>query len=227
MPVDPVAKTALIFTSIPVEPGLLSKYTGADVIRAAKYEAGWFHLLECDSPKTYDEYQEALAAVEHRLKAKCFLPILDDGGRTSGKIILNPSPDTFIPTDTWRRPSDDGELLIPGLKRLSKQLKVDFALNVHGSEGKRKREQTRTIYDEETTQRRPTKPRASPTNEDDIPTSFAEKALDAINRSHAEAMAAKDETIRALTSALASKEEILRNQTSLLMILQRGSARSL
>jgi hypothetical protein len=43
---------------------------------------------------------------------------------------------------------EDGMLLIPGLKRLSKQLHVDFAINVHGTDGKRKRQPTRSIYEE-------------------------------------------------------------------------------
>lgn len=226
MPVDPISKTALIYTSVQLDPRLLSKHTGAEVIRSAKYESGWLHLLECKTPKTYDDLHEALLAIEHHLKAKCFLPVLDDGGRTSGKIVLNPSPDTFVPTETWRRrPDEDGDLLIPGLRRLSKQLQVDFALNVHGTEGKRRREQPKSIYDEETAPRRATKPRVPPANDEDITTSFAEKALDAINRSHAEAMAAKDETIRALTDALVSKEEVLRTQASLIMVLQRGAMR--
>jgi hypothetical protein len=41
---------------------------------------------------------------------------------------------------------EEALLLIPGLKRLSKQLRVDFAINVHSGEGKRKREPVRSIY---------------------------------------------------------------------------------
>lgn len=40
-------------------------------------------------------------------------------------------------------------MLIPGFRRLSNQLRVDFAINVHGAEGKRRREPTRSIYEEE------------------------------------------------------------------------------
>ena len=43
---------------------------------------------------------------------------------------------------------DTSQLLIPGFKRLSRQLQVDFSVNVHGSEGKRRREPVRSIYEE-------------------------------------------------------------------------------
>ena len=50
---------------------------------------------------------------------------------------------------------------------------------------------------------------------------FADKALDAINKSHAEAMAAKDKTIEALTAALVTKDELVRAQAALIAALQR------
>jgi hypothetical protein len=50
---------------------------------------------------------------------------------------------------------------------------------------------------------------------------FAEKALEAVVKSHAEAIASKDETIRALTSALASRDEIIETQGALIVALQR------
>ena len=51
-------------------------------------------------------------------------------------------------------------------------------------------------------------------------TAFAEKALEAVVKSHAQAIASKDETIRALTSALASRDEIIRVQAALISTLQ-------
>ena len=45
-------------------------------------------------------------------------------------------------------PKPDRQLLIPGFKRLSRQLQVDFSVNVHGSEGKRRREPVRSIYED-------------------------------------------------------------------------------
>ena len=47
-----------------------------------------------------------------------------------------------------RAQEEDVTMLIPGLKRLSHQLHVDFAVNVHGTDGKRKREPVRSIYEE-------------------------------------------------------------------------------
>ncbi len=43
---------------------------------------------------------------------------------------------------------NEGNLLTPYLRRLSKQLHVDFATDVHCAEGKRKREPTRSVYEE-------------------------------------------------------------------------------
>ena len=52
------------------------------------------------------------------------------------------------------------QMLIPGFKRLSRQLQVDFAVNVHGGEGKRRREPVRSIYEEAAMERANKKKRA-------------------------------------------------------------------
>ena len=236
MPVDSTSTTAVAYANVQVDINILSRYTNAVAIHSTPYEKGWLYHIECSEPRTYDEFSEGLTATEIHLKTRCFLPILDDGGCTNGKIILSP------PRDAFMAPHNESNLLIPGLKRLSKQLKVDFASNVHGSEGKRRRERTRTIYDEDASQepKKQTKARvaAAKLNEDQhsftekeakpiveyptpLPYSFAEKALDAINDSHTQAIAAKDETIRALTGALAMKEDLLHTQASLIALLQR------
>jgi len=44
--------------------------------------------------------------------------------------------------------SNEESLLAPCLRRLSNQLRVDFAAEVYGAEGKRKREPTRSVYEE-------------------------------------------------------------------------------
>ena len=275
MPVDSTSTAALAYANIEVDPNILSKYTHAVAIYSAPHDKGWLYRIECKEPKAYDAFSEALTATEIHLKGRCFLPILDDGGRTHGKIVLNPSKDVFESTSVWRQPlapqnenlqnenrpptpqptssqdenqplassQNENELLIPGLKRLSKQLRVDFATNVHGSEGKRRRDPTRTIYEENALSeakppatkkaRAATKctdgdaavpEKAAPKSKAEY--SFAEKALDAVNALHAEAVAAKDETIRTLTSALAMREELVRTQASLIALLQRGSTHS-
>jgi hypothetical protein len=227
MPVDSTSTNALAFASIQVDPRVLSKCTNAVAIYYAPYDKGWLYRIECHRPKTYDEFNEALIATERILKASCFIPILDDSGSTDGRIMLNPPKDTFKATEVWRRLPKEDDQLIPGLERLSKQLRVDFATNAHSGEGKRKREQTKTVYDEESAAipRHKKTPKARKAM-DESHTPFVEKALDAVNESHAEAMAAKDETIRALTSALAMKEELVNTQASLIAILQRGLTHS-
>ena len=59
------------------------------------------------------------------------------------RVVEQEKEDPPSPTKT-----DQSQLLIPGFKRLSRQLQVDFSVNVHGSEGKRRREPVRSIYEE-------------------------------------------------------------------------------
>ena len=59
------------------------------------------------------------------------------------RVVEPEKEDSPSPTKT-----DQSQLLIPGFKRLSRQLQVDFSVNVHGSEGKRRREPVRSIYEE-------------------------------------------------------------------------------
>ena len=66
------------------------------------------------------------------------------------KYTKKPSPELYKQHyaywASWQE--EDVTMLIPGLKRLSHQLHVDFAVNVHGTDGKRKREPVRSIYEE-------------------------------------------------------------------------------
>ena len=83
--------------------------------------------------------------------------------------VINPTSGEFCEgVDVWRmaetRPprkriassqtptkpahKEETPMLIPGFKRLSRQLQVDFSVNVHGGEGKRRREPVRSIYEE-------------------------------------------------------------------------------
>jgi len=52
------------------------------------------------------------------------------------------------PSPTKPAHKEETPMLIPGFKRLSRQLQVDFSVNVHGGEGKRRREPVRSIYEE-------------------------------------------------------------------------------
>ena len=271
----PTSKIALLHTADTIDAQLLACHTNAAKVLSKRHtDNGWLHLIECQEPKTYDELNAALNSIEAQNKKTLFLPILDDGGSTDGRIVLSPSfIDGFQADETWQQPSSSAaisDLLIPGFKRLSKQLKVDFAINVHGSEGKRKREPTRSIYEEATAadatllldiadkkrrktpakkacpktsntkraiKRKARSPVASPDiseiDEDEfglapLPTdpqftaaSFSLKALDAITKAHAEAMASKDDTVKALTNALMAKDELIRTQAALIAMLQK------
>ena len=242
-----LADAALVHAEVELGAELLMRYTGATTIESAECRSedggGWLHRLHfSDRPRSYDELSDALVAIEIHKKARCFVALLDDAGCTSGKIMLYPLQSGNLKVHTkgaWKRtwPPGPSELLIPGLERLSKELRVDFAIDVHsGGEGKRKREPIRTIYDEPTTappQQPPSKKKKKPTpsasSRQDHPIDsaaggsvFAEKALDAIRRSHEEAMHAKDETIKALTSALVLKDELIRTQAALIGALQKS-----
>ncbi len=235
MPTTPMSKTALMHTSTKISQELIAKHTGAHKIRSMRHNGGWLHMVDCDLLKDFDEYDAALKSIEGELNSKCFVPILDDEGSTEGKIILNPTfVDKFTSDEVWkRRPGHNNEeeqLLIPGLKRLSKQLRVDFVENIHGTDGKRKREPVQLFAAEPETadeKKRPAKMHRRQQHQhpdaaaETSSGGFADKALDAVLRSHAETVASKDETIRALASALAAKDELVRTQAALIAVLQK------
>jgi hypothetical protein len=127
-------------------------------------------------------------------------------------------------------------LLIPGLKRLSRQLHVDFAINIHGSEGKRKREQRRSVYEEASINHAEKLERlrqkrmklkndtsdSSDYNESDdsvpktTPKDFTptpKKMMDTLTTAHTAALASKDEVIKSMlqshTAALAAKDALI------------------
>ena len=124
------------------------------------------HLIETNKENSSSQQQQPPESY--------FMRVVDDSKTSSGKIML--SNTTYLASmmssktgqfrkgvEVWRQTStvpprkrvtadgvggEDSMLLIPGLKRLSKQLHVDFAINVHGTDGKRKRQPTRSIYEE-------------------------------------------------------------------------------
>jgi len=215
MPATPASKTALIHSSDYVDPALIAKHTGAAKIKYTQHQNGWLYGIECREVKEFDTFTTALETIEQESgQRRLFTPILDDNGSTEGRIILN-QPFPVKPEHTWKAPNDS-KLLIPGLTRLSKQLQVDFAYNVHDAgNGKRKRE----VAKSETTPPPPPAKKGAPKPKEEIAskagssiTSFAQSALDAITKSHADAIAAKDATINALTAALVAKDELINAQ---------------
>ena len=108
----------------------------------------WIYKIECQEEKEYDFWNTAMKEAEKETGV-VFLRVLDDDGSTEvcffislmyflskffdlqGKIVLSPTA-CFKNEKTWKKKHNkDADLLIPGLKRLSKQLHVDFAYNVH------------------------------------------------------------------------------------------------
>jgi hypothetical protein len=115
----------------------------------------WLVLLKFGKiEKSYEQIEIALLDIDTALcvnETTLFMQLIDDEGATNGIIMLNPSFDpSFTPDTVWRsQPTNTSdEMLVPSLRRLSNQLRVDFASNVHGAEGKRRREPTRSIYEE-------------------------------------------------------------------------------
>ena len=226
--------TALISTDVEIDPEVIARYTGAATIDTAERKEedgrGWLHLLRFnDKPRSYDQLNEAMVAVEIHMKSRCFSSLLDDAGRTNGKLVLNPeelNPREFRSIKKW--PTGPSDLLIPGLERLSKQLKVNFASDVHGGDGKRSRAKVKTSYNETanvyggTHATSPTKKTTTlPQRHSNNRGSFSEKALDALNLSHKEALLSKDKTIETLSNALVLKDELIHTQAALISALQK------
>lgn len=234
MPTTPMSKTALMHTSTRVKPELIAKHTGAHKIRSMKHNGGWLHMIDCETPKEFDEYEAALRSIEGELKSKCFVPILDDEGSTEGKIILNPSfMSKFSSEEVWKRRSSEGERSpIPILKHVSKQVQVDFVETVHSTDAKRKREPATllsSLHEPEIGEKKK-KPAKIQQQQKEHPSAaaggssmdgFAGRALDAVLRSHADTVASKDETIKALLVTLAAKDELVRTQATLIAMLQK------
>ena len=154
---------------------LFGQFVGSEIVIAKKSGTNWLYALKGGIEKSFNEYETAIDTLESHLRTPqqlepLFLPVLEAENQTHDKVILGtpglPLLDEIFnalqdqpnnQTELWRMQSTvpprkraipDSALLIPGLKRLSKQLQVDFAINVHSSEGKRKREPTRSIYEE-------------------------------------------------------------------------------
>jgi hypothetical protein len=146
-------------------------------------------------------------------------------------------------TETPYKP-ENPQQLIPGFKRLSRQLQVNFSTNVHGSEGKRRREPVRSIYEEAaieiaTKKKRPYVRKITPITTDDSSEmeeneithelknksktsevlSALAQAMDAITQAHGQAMNSKDETIRALKATTQAIKDTIKAQTALIVEL--------
>ena len=113
-------------------------------------------------------------------------------------------------------------LLAPYLRRLNNQLRVDFAVDIHCTEGKRKREPTRSVYEEavmktkeKTTKGKTTKRRMKKTPS----TAEAEKdnmeimmnAAASLNQLRIRSTRAESPSVGAETTPIAEKTSIMKS----------------
>ena len=137
MPV-PSASTALVCSSTALDLDILAQYTNAIKVQTKNEQHNrWLYHIVCPQSKDYDQWNHELIAVELHVKARCFQPLLDDGGRTNGKILLQPSfPSGFYPTETWTAPrkkrkisaEETIQVLLDALAAKDRLIKVQSAL---------------------------------------------------------------------------------------------------
>ena len=260
MPSEQATSTvAIVLSRSKVDSPLFGQYVGSETVISKKHETGWLYVLKSDAARSFDAFEDAINGLDTHLQmitsqtASFFLPV---DTQTKDKILIGVSGSPFMneifdkrsglfkkSVDVWRMQSivpprkravgNADSLLIPGLKRLSRQLHVDFAINIHGSEGKRKREQRRSVYEEASTnhaeklerlrQKRMKLKNDEDTSElsdysesdDSIPktppkkTPTPQKMMDI----HAAALASKDDVIKSMleshTAALAAKDVLI------------------
>jgi hypothetical protein len=170
---DTTSTTAIVLARSKVDMHLFGQFVGSEIVVSRKSGSNWLYVLKGDTKKSFHEFEMAINTLESHLRTPhqhepLFLPVLEAEHQTSDRVILGTPGLPLLnevfdalqasnQTEFWRmnstvpprkRAIPDSALLIPGLKRLSKQLRVDFNANVHGGEGKRKREPTRSIYEE-------------------------------------------------------------------------------
>ena len=139
---------------------------------------GYTYVLRSDTPRTYNTLEASINALDAFLMESDkenspqsnFIRIIDDNQTSSGKIMLSnnltgitssKSGKLLKGVEIWRQSAtvpprkrvmaEEATTVVvldPVLKRLNKQLRVDFAIEVHGNDGKRKRQPTRSIYEE-------------------------------------------------------------------------------
>jgi hypothetical protein len=260
-----LSHTALVHSLYKLDPALFGQYMGSEKVISRKIGTeGWVHLLHYDQPVTFQHLQQGIITLDQNLLQQdkykyartVFYPLSD---RDDDKIraganhvlihkILDVNGDPMDGAEIWqmrdikpprKRAIDEGlTVLIPSLKRLNHQLDVDFSVDVHGTEGKRRREPVKPVYD--TTEKKKAKRRAKRAIDHDELMQHAQtlvslssgnttpnshdkrtgnvidtlsKAMDAIHKAHSEAMACKDETIRAM-------QETIHTQNSVILALQ-------
>ena len=219
MPSETATSTvAIALTSIAVDPALFGQYVGAETVISKKRTADWLYVLWCSSAKTFSAFEKGVDALDaHHFPQRqgarkgdtLFLPVLGIDSQTTDRVLIGVVGCSFLDeifdekagqfkpcVDVWRAHSAVDTSLIPGMHRLSRQLHVDFAINVHGGEGKRKRQPTRSIYrDTATMDQKPA------TKKKTLITKSRASSKDELIKTMQAEMAAKDALISELTAA--------------------------
>ena len=265
MPSEQATSTvAIVLSRSKVDAPLFGQYVGSETVISKKHGGGWLYILKSDAARSFDAFEDAVNGLDAHLQmitsqtASFFLPV---DSQTNDKILIGVAGSPFMNeifdkrsglfkkyVEVWRMQStvpprkrvvgSPDTLLIPGLKRLSRQLHVDFAINIHGSEGKRKREQRRSVYEEasinhaEKLERLRQKRMKLKNDEDTSETSSdysesddsipktppkkiptPQKMMDILTTAHAAALASKDDVIKSMleshTAALAAKDALI------------------
>ena len=160
---------ALVHTTCKLDSALFGQFMGIETVgRKQHTEIGWLYILQSNTPRSYEQLAHGLLQLDTYLSRgggqSVIIPLTEN---QDDKICLGDEHALFHElldsagnfsntTEVWRmvetRPPRkrvvQQDMLIPGLKRMSHQLRVDFAVNVHGTDGKRKREPVRSIYEE-------------------------------------------------------------------------------
>ena len=222
---EATSNVAIVRTRCQVNAPLFGQYVGSETVISKKYSDGWLYVLKHENAKTFNAFDTAINELDRRLLAESssmesfFIP----DSHTNDKVLIGVSGSAFLDkifdqktkqfrksVEVWRmqnivpprkRVAQADDSLIPGLGKLSKQLYVDFSINVHGCEGKRKREPTRTIYED--IAKREQKPKR-----------IYKK------RSIAKSTPSKDNLIiKAMQDTLAMKDELIKTQMALIATL--------
>ena len=260
MPSEAATSTvAIVLSRSKVDAPLFGQYVGSETVIHKKHGGGWLYILKSETARSFDAFENAVNGLDTHLqmitaqKTSFFLPV---DSQTNDKILIGVAGSPFMNeifdkrsglfkkyVEVWRMQStvpprkravgSPDTLLIPGLKRLSRQLHVDFAINIHGSEGKRKREQRRSVYEEasinhaEKLERLRQKRMKLKNDEDTSELSDYSESDDSIPKTppkktptpqkmmdiHAAALASKDDVIKSMleshTAALAAKDVLI------------------
>jgi hypothetical protein len=225
------AKSSLVIvlTHTKVESPLFGQYVGCETVISKKHSGNWLYVLKNETSKSFDEFESAINAMDAHLKAEThtasfFLPVLGSDSQTTDKVLLGVSGSPFLDeifdtstglfkrsVEVWRMQSTvpprkravivDDSFTIPGIRRLNKQLRIDFTASVQENEGKRKREPTSSIYKEHTIRH---KPKEIKFNRNTPKSMTKDETIKSLMESHQAALASRDILISAQAAVIAT-----------------------